>query len=71
MPRAATSLSLSPGTLSQCKPERVFDREMTREIGSELELPKTWHVSYVSELEMRTSHRHGYQEIGGALFESA
>jgi hypothetical protein len=42
MPRAATSLSLSPGILSQCKPDRVFEREMTRDIGSEFELPKTW-----------------------------
>jgi hypothetical protein len=42
MPRAATSLSLSPGTLSQCRPDRVFESEITREMGNELELPKTW-----------------------------
>jgi hypothetical protein len=35
-------LSLSPGTLSQCNPESVFDSEMTSEMGREFELPKTW-----------------------------
>jgi hypothetical protein len=42
MPRAATSLSLSPGILSQCSPDSVLESEMTREMGSEFELPKTW-----------------------------
>jgi len=41
MPRAATSLSLSPGIRSQCKPDSVLEREMTRDMGNELELPKT------------------------------
>lgn len=42
MPRAATSSSLSPGILSQCRPFNVADSEMTREIGREFEFPKTW-----------------------------
>lgn len=41
MPRAPTSLSLSPGNLSQCRPESVFERDITRDMGSELEFPKT------------------------------
>jgi hypothetical protein len=28
--------------LSQCKPDSVFESEITREMGSELEFPKTW-----------------------------
>lgn len=50
MPRAPTSLSLSPGTLSQCRPERVLEREMTREMGSEFEFPKTCRCQPVSPL---------------------
>jgi hypothetical protein len=41
MPLAPTSSSLSFGTLSQCKPRRVWEREMTSDIGRELEFPKT------------------------------
>lgn len=41
MPRAPTSLSLSPGILSQCRPEMVLESDMTREMGRELEFPKT------------------------------
>lgn len=41
MPRAATSSSLSPGILSQCSPLSVCDNEMTSDIGSEFEFPKT------------------------------
>lgn len=56
MPRAPTSLSLSPGSLSQCRPDSVLEREMTREMGRELEFPKTWgcqlesHVLYAIEV---------------------
>jgi hypothetical protein len=41
MPRAPTSLSLSPGILSQCNPDSVFESDITREMGSEFEFPKT------------------------------
>lgn len=41
MPLAATSSSLSPGILSQCKPFNVCDNEITREIGKEFEFPNT------------------------------
>lgn len=41
MPRAPTSLSLSPGILSQWRPEMVFESEITREMGREFEFPKT------------------------------
>lgn len=51
MPRAPTSSSLSPGIRSQCKPLRVCDRDRTREMGSELELPKT--PMAVTKLEAR------------------
>ena len=42
MPRAATSSSLSPGTLSQCSPLIVWESDSTRDIGREFELPKTY-----------------------------
>ena len=45
MPLAATSLSLSPGIWSQCRPLSVLDKESTREMGRELEFPKTWGMS--------------------------
>jgi hypothetical protein len=32
--------------LSQCKPESVFERDITSEIGREFELPKTCTISY-------------------------
>jgi hypothetical protein len=47
MPRAPTSLSLSPGTLSQCRPDNVLESEITREIGSEFEFPNTWERQFV------------------------
>lgn len=53
IPRAPTSLSLSPGILSQCRPDSVFESEMTREIGSELEFPKTWTCQSVSHSCLR------------------
>jgi hypothetical protein len=56
MPRAPTSLSLSPGTLSQCRPDSVFESEMTREIGSEFEFPKTLDCQFGLLLCTRTRH---------------
>lgn len=56
MPRAPTSLSLSPGTLSQCRPDNVLDSEMTSEMGSELELPKTYSRQPVRQNYQDGSH---------------
>lgn len=55
MPRAATSSSLSPGILSQCKPFKVADSEITREIGNEFEFPNT--LMAVIKLEARLLNR--------------
>ena len=41
IPRAPTSSSLSPGTLSQCNPFIVRESERTREMGNEFEFPNT------------------------------
>lgn len=58
MPRAPTSSSLSPGTLSQCRPLSVCESERTREMGSEFELPKT--PMAVTKLEARLLNRNTF-----------
>ena len=73
MPRAPTSLSLSPGTLSQCSPWSVCESDMTREMGSEFEFPKTW-VSQLMSLwkhSANTTYRHGNNKVGRPLVELA
>lgn len=63
MPRAATSSSLSPGTLSQCRPWSVCEREMTSEMGSEFEFPKTYVVMTLALARMASQSRHNIRGV--------
>lgn len=72
MPRAPTSLSLSPGILSQCRPLSVLESEMTSEMGSELEFPKTWSCQLRNaQRGWGTPYGHGHDKVGGPLVEPA
>jgi hypothetical protein len=72
MPRAPTSLSLSPGILSQCKPDSVFERDITREMGNEFEFPKTWGCELISpSCTFDMPYRHCDHKVGSSLVESA
>jgi hypothetical protein len=72
MPRAPTSLSLSPGTLSQCKPDSVFESDITREMGSEFEFPKTWCCQLeASSCHADATYRHCDHKVGRPFVEFA
>jgi hypothetical protein len=70
MPRAPTSLSLSPGSLSQCRPEIVLESEMMREIGRELEFPKTYFISGRTCFTRRATYSHSDDEVGLPFLEA-
>ena len=67
MPRAPTSSSLSLGTLSQCRPRNVCDREITSDIGRELEFPKTpiamtkFFCRFFKRIQLDTDQAHPYE----------